>query len=129
MKTEKTINGWVDTIITTNVIKIAKKIQKVKSWNAFNGKNPDIGKSRLHCNRCKTLWTAIPEDQHIVICMMERGINMCICEECLSEIDQSLVIKEKPSYRCWNCNNQYDYEATANSCPKCGLLKGEPIDL
>ncbi len=94
MSTQPTPTGWIDTVVTTHKIKMARAMgSTVKDWNAYNLKNPDAPYKRFICNRCKTFWSSIPDDQQVIICMMEKEVNQCICEQCCSEIDQSLIIK------------------------------------
>lgn len=90
---ERTSTGWVETVVTTHTIKICKRIMDVGSWNEFNIKRPEIGRNRLRCNRCKKAWMELSPDQGINICMMVKEINRCICDKCMSEIDQSLIIR------------------------------------
>lgn len=93
MSTQPTPTGWKDTVVTTHKITAAKAFMKVENWNAYNIKNPDQPYKRFICNRCQTFWSSIPENQQVYLCMMEKEVNMCICEECAKEIDQSLIIK------------------------------------
>jgi hypothetical protein len=88
-----TPTGWIDIVETTHTIKIARKIMTVKAWNDFNVKYFEQPSDRFICNRCQTFWSSIPGDQQIILCIMEKGVNMCICEQCAKEIDQSLIIK------------------------------------
>lgn len=94
MSIVKTDTGWVQTVVTKHTITRCKKmLSTVESWNKFNLKHPDIAKGRLCCARCRTPWTQLPDDQGINICFMDKEKNRVICDKCLSEIDQSLIIK------------------------------------
>ncbi len=88
-----TPTGWKDTVTHTHTIKTAKAFMSVESWNKDNIKKPNQPYKRFICNRCKTFWSSIPGDQQVILCMMEKEVNMCICEQCAKEIDQSLIIK------------------------------------
>lgn len=93
MSTQPTPTGWIDTVVTEHKIKIARKLMTVKEWNAFNIKYPERKYDNFFCNRCHTFWSSIPDERHITLCVMDKGVNRLICEECASEIDQSLIIK------------------------------------
>lgn len=93
MSTQPTPTGWIDTVVTEHKIKLAKALMPVEQWNAYNLKNPDQPHKRFICNRCNTFWSSLPNEQQVYLCMMEKGVNMCICKECAGEIDQSLIIK------------------------------------
>jgi hypothetical protein len=79
--------------VTIHQIKICKSIMNVGAWNDFNIKQPEIGKNRLVCERCDVKWEDLPRDQNVNVCMMINEINRCICDKCMSEIDQSLIIQ------------------------------------
>lgn len=93
MKRELTNTGWVETITTNHKITLAESIMTVGKWNEFNVQRPEIGKNRGKCERCHTAWVDLPFNQNVNICMMEKEVNRCICDKCLSEIDQKLVLK------------------------------------
>lgn len=96
MSVEKTNTGWIQTVVTTHTITIAKKmLSSVAGWNKFNLKHPEMAKGRLTCDRCRIPWTQLPDEQGVNICMMVKEKNRVICDKCLSEIDQSLIIKTK----------------------------------
>jgi len=91
MSHEKTLTGWITTVVETHIIKLVKPIIKVGEWNSFNNKHPTIGKNRLTCDRCGKLWEKMPNDEYVNICMMEKEKNRCICDNCLSELDPKLL--------------------------------------
>jgi len=93
MKRVKTSTGWVETVTTTHTIKLAKGIMNVGKWNEFNAKRPEIGKNRGKCERCHTAWVDLDPAGFVNICMMEKEVNRCICDKCMTEIDQKLIIK------------------------------------
>ncbi len=93
MSTQPTPTGWIDTVVTEHRITRCKRIFSVAALNKYNLKNPEQPLNKFICNRCKTFWSSIPDDQQVILCIMEKGVNQCICEECASEIDQSLIIK------------------------------------
>lgn len=92
---EKIPTGWIQTVVTEHKIKLAKKmLSSVADWNKFNLKHPEMAKGRLTCDRCRIPWAQLPDDQGVNICMMlTKEKNRVICDKCLSEIDQSLIIK------------------------------------
>jgi hypothetical protein len=93
MSTQPTPTGWIETVVTEHKIKVAKPLMKVEYWNNFNVANPNQRFNEFVCNRCQTFWSSIPAEQQVILCIMEKGVNQCICEECAKEIDQSLIIK------------------------------------
>lgn len=93
MTTVKTKNGWVDTVVTTHNIKLCKAVATVKDWNEYNLKNPEGPYRRFICARCKTFWSSITDNQYVSACIMDKAPNQWICDTCVSEIDQTLIIK------------------------------------
>lgn len=86
--------GFIETTTVYHEIKTCKAIIPVELWNKHNNGNK-VSESHKHykCERCGTPRYLLSKDGNVNLCMMKKGVNICICDNCLDQIDDNLKIK------------------------------------
>lgn len=94
MSRELTSTGFIETTVVNHEIKIAKAFMTVGVRHRLNqDSKKKVRRDLLSCGRCGIDWGMMPSDGYVNLCNMKKGINICICDNCMAQIDENLKIK------------------------------------